>query len=487
VSDAVELLRSIADDGSVVTWDVPVEDPPEVRGDEAYAAALEAARRRTGLDESVVTGSIRVDGCDVAVVASEFGFLGGSLGVVAADRVRRAVVEAAERRLPLLLLPASGGTRMQEGTAAFHRMVGIARALRQHRDAGLASVAYLRHPTTGGALASWGSGAQLTWAQPGALVGFLGPRVVEALTGDPMPAGVQVAENLHARGVLDEIVPTEHLRTRVAALLRIVAPPTPTGAGRGSDDGRIDGPELLDPWSSVQATRAPERPGLADLLSLIDDQTVVRSPGHAVGAVTQVRLCRIGGRAVVLIGQDRNAERDGHRIGAADLRTALRGIALAGELDVPVATLVDTGGAELSAVAEEDGLAACIAACIAALTSASVPSVTLLLGQGGGGAALALTATDRVLAIADAWLAPLPPEGARALLADADPADVARRQRIGAPALARSGIVDRIVDVGAPHAEGWMRRIHSELAGEVARLDGAIAGREQRHSVGVGG
>ncbi|MGH3424537.1 MAG: carboxyl transferase domain-containing protein, partial [Nocardioidaceae bacterium] len=173
---ATELLDLVLDDGSWKSWDEPV-----VRGDisEEYAAALAAAQDRSGIDESVLSGEGRIRGRRVAVVACEFAFLAGSIGMDAAERLVRAVERATAEGLPLLAAPVSGGTRMQEGTVAFVQMVKITSAICQHKAAGHPYLVYLRHPTTGGVMASWGSLGHVTVAEPGALVGFLGPRVYE--------------------------------------------------------------------------------------------------------------------------------------------------------------------------------------------------------------------------------------------------------------------------------------------------------------------
>ena len=157
----------------------------------------------------MVTGEGTVFGRRVALVACEFDFLAGSIGVAAAERITAAVQRATAERLPLLASPSSGGTRMQEGTVAFLQMVKIAAAVELHKRAHLPYLVYLRHPTTGGVFASWGSLGHVTAAEPGALVGFLGPRVYEHLYGEPFPAGIQTAENLHRHGVIDGVVPLE--------------------------------------------------------------------------------------------------------------------------------------------------------------------------------------------------------------------------------------------------------------------------------------
>ena len=210
--------------------------PLAVPTNAAYAHELADARAATGRDESVLTGEGRVFGRRVAVVVCEFEFLGGSIGVAAAERITAAVQRATAERLPLLASPCSGGTRMQEGTVAFLQMVKIAAAVTLHKQAHLPYLVYLRHPTTGGVFASWGSLGHVTFAQPGALVGFLGPRVYEQLYGEPFPAGIQTAENLHRHGVIDAVVPlaraARHRRPRADSGRRR------RGAGAGSAAGR---------------------------------------------------------------------------------------------------------------------------------------------------------------------------------------------------------------------------------------------------------
>ena len=226
---AAELRDAVLDSGSFRSWD---SAPPEVPATPNTPASWRGHARATGLDEAVLTGEGTVFGRRVAVVACEFDFLAGSIGVAAAERITVAVERATAQRLPLLASPSSGGTRMQEGTVAFLQMVKIAAAVTLHKRAHLPYLVYLRHPTTGGVFASWGSLGHITVAQPGALIGFLGPRVYEQLYGEPFPAGVQTAENLLRHGVIDGVVGLEALRPTLDRALTVIAdapaaPPPP--------------------------------------------------------------------------------------------------------------------------------------------------------------------------------------------------------------------------------------------------------------------
>src|SRR5690606_30101983 len=242
------------------SWDEPVD----LTGiDPDYAAQLAAARERAGTDEAVITGAGTIDGVGVAVIAGEFEFLGGSIGRATARRIVAAVRRATRERLPLLVATCSGGTRMQEGTPAFVEMISISKAIVEHKAAGLPYLVYLRNPTTGGVYASWGSLGHVTVAEPGALIGFLGPRSVEALTGKPFPSGVQRAEHLVAKGVIDGVVASEDLAGVTRRVVRLLTPhPAPA---RAADPPPPPPRRTTSTWESVLLTRRPDRPGVREL------------------------------------------------------------------------------------------------------------------------------------------------------------------------------------------------------------------------------
>ncbi|WP_354643363.1 carboxyl transferase domain-containing protein [Kitasatospora camelliae] len=447
---AGQLLDLILDPGSLDRWDDPVV---HAGADPGYRAALARAGERTGLDEAVTTGRGLVGGRPIAVVASEFGFLGGSIGVATAERITRAVERATAERLPVLALPVSGGTRMQEGTAAFLCMVRITAAVQAHQAAGLPYLTYLRNPTMGGVFASWGTLGHLVLAEPGARLGFLGPRVYEELRGEPLAEGVQQAETLAARGLLDAVVPPARLREVLVRALGILAATPPSGAAPVPPADHA-GP-APDAWDAVLSTRAPGRPGAREvLLSAADDVLLLDGATGRPGALLR-GLAVFGGRPAVVVAQQRPAEGPPLPFTAADLRAVRRTARRAEQLGLPLLTVVDTPGAELSAQAELDGVAIEIAQCLSTLIGLRTPVLAVLLGQGSGGGALALLPADRVLAADHAWLAPLPPEGASAIVhRDGEhAAELARSQGIGAADLAAAGLVDEIVPEGGGPAE----------------------------------
>ena len=473
--DARGLIGLVLDDGTFTGWDSPVDTSGL---DPAYVEQLARARRRSGVDEAVVTGSGRIRGHDVAVIVGEFGFLGGSIGRATARRIVAAVTRATRERLPLLVATSSGGTRMQEGTPAFVEMVAISRAVVAHKSAGLPYLVHLRNPTTGGVFASWGSLGHVTVAEPGALVGFLGPRVYEALHGAAFPSGVQVAENLVDKGIVDAVVAPEDLAAVASRVLRLLtadrhpgsctAPPPPPAPRRRTST-----------WESVLLTRRRDRPGVRDLLARGADDVLPLS-GTGDGdrdAGLLLALTSFDGHACVLVGQDRRNQSSAHSMGPAALREARRGMRLAQELGLPLITVIDTPGADLSPRAEERALAGEIARCLADMSELTVPTVAVLLGQGCGGGALALLPARRVIAAEHAWLSPLPPEGASAIVYhDTDHAALlAERQRISAHDLLEDGIVHAVVpEEPAAHEDprAFVRGIVAACASAICDLTG---------------
>lgn len=466
---AEELLDLVLDEGSWQSWDRPID----ISGhSEDYQRELLAAREKAGTDESVITGRGLVRGRPVAVVANEFRFLAGSIGRDAAGRITAAVRRATAEGLPLLATTASGGTRMQEGTPAFVEMVEITRAIGVHRAAGLPYLVHLRHPTTGGVYASWGSLGHVTVAEPGALVGFLGPKVYEALNGEPFPTGVQVAENLAAKGVIDAVVAAEQLPELVDRSLRVLLDPPESPSLPRRDPTALT---TRTAWESVEITRLPERAGVRDLLRYGAADTL-RLRGTDEGERDEtiiVALTRLDGQPCVLVGQDRTRQQEGLTMGPAALREARRAMNLAEELGLPLVTVIDTPGAELSVSAEERAMAGEIARCIATMTSMRVPTVAVLLGQGCGGGALALLPAQRVIAAQHAWLSPLPPEGASVIVhGDTSRAEeMATRQQVRALDLAANGTVHRIVpEREDDDAQRLARAIAAECAAMLVSL-----------------
>lgn len=452
-----------------------------------YLALLADAGERSGSDEAVITGrgTLQTGGgssLPIAVVACVFEFIGGSMGAAVGERVVQAYDRAREEGLPVLVLAASGGARVQEGMVSLIQMARTADAARRHSEAGLLQVAWLGSPTTGGVYASFSSLADVVWADPGAVVGFAGPRVVEQTTGEAVPQGGHTAESALAAGVVDGVLDAHAARKQLDTLVRVahlaLNPRAETLRTSGGPGPAPHGPSPAAAWDQVLAVRAADRPsGAAWLDRLVPER--VELCGDRAGGIDPVVRCALGvttdGVAVAAIALDRHTG-DG-RPRPAGFRAARRLLALAARLQMPVLTIVDTPGADPSHESERTGVAGEIARTFAAVTGHPRPTVSLVVGEGGSGGALAFAAADRLLLTEGAIFSVIGPEGAAAILhRDAARApEVAEQLKLTGPDLVDLGIVDGVV--GDDDAVGAVARALAEAtAGEGrARFDAATA------------
>jgi acetyl-CoA carboxylase carboxyl transferase subunit beta len=221
--DSAERIRLIADEGSFEPLDVELSpiDPLAFKDRRSYADRLRDAQAATGLRDAVVTGLCRLQGLPLALGVMDFRFMGGSMGSVVGEKLTRLVEEATARRYPLMIVCASGGARMQEGMLSLMQMAKISGALQHHRQARLLYLPLLTHPTTGGVTASFAMLGDLILAEPKALIGFAGRRVIEQTLREKLPEGFQTAEYLQDHGFVDAIVPRTELRSTLTALLEL--------------------------------------------------------------------------------------------------------------------------------------------------------------------------------------------------------------------------------------------------------------------------
>lgn len=324
-------------------------------------------------------------------------------------------------------------------------------------------------------MATWGSLGHLTVAEPGALVGFLGPRVHEALFGFAFPEGVQTSENLFRHGLLDAVLPPEQLPAIIDRVLGILM--TPREQRLANTLPKQPAIEFTSTADSIERSRRRERPGVKAFLRLAaDDVLPLNGTGegeHDPGVI--LALARLGGVSCVIMGQDRVSQRTGKPLGPAALREARRGMRLAVELKLPLVTVIDTPGAALTREAEEGGLAQEIARCLSDLTTIETPVVSVILGEGTGGGAIALLPADFTIASQHGWLAPLPPEGASAIIhRNLDHAmEMAEAQGVSSESLLANGIVDYVVPESPDAADepaAFCKRLATTLEQTLAHL-----------------
>ena len=478
---ARERIAQLVDEGTFVEADASLIslDPIVFTDSKGYPERAAAARATTGERDAAIRGTAQIGGIEVSLVAMDFFFMGGSMGSVVGEKVARAAELATARRLPLVIVSASGGARMQEGTYALMQLPKTLAAIARLKSSGGTFISVLTDPTTGGTIASFGALGDLNVAEPNALIGFSGARVSAGTIGDELPAGFQRSEFLLETGFIDAIVSRGNLRgwlTRALGLLQpLPAPAVPlyrqipipgvgliggmvTGVAQGAGAmigsvlspvadaatkvaNRADqilenqrdrhlapelGPHLdeLEAWSHVQRARDVNRPRTAELLEALGaDFVELRGDRRAGddGAIV-AGIARIDGRRIVVVGTQKGTDTESNiRRGFGmphpeGYRKAMRAFDLAERLHLPVLTLIDTPGAHPGPESEQHGIAEAIAAAISKMTELRTPIVTVVTGEGGSGGALAIAAADRVFAFEHAYYSVISPEGCAAIL-----------------------------------------------------------------------
>jgi acetyl-CoA carboxylase carboxyl transferase subunit beta len=411
----------------------------------------------------------------------DFRFMGGSLGTAAGELVTRAAEEALRQRVPLVLVTASGGARIQEGALALMQMAKTSQALGVLDEAGVLTISLITDPTYGGVAASFATLADVILAEPAARLGFAGRRVIEQITGQTLPDGFQTAEFLLERGMLDAVVPRPQLRGVLLHLLAVAEAARPVPAVRSSDPlvRRFGELPKRDAWGCVQLARHLNRPTTLDYADRLLDGFQELHGDRIFGDCSAIvgGIGRLNGCPVMLIGHQKGhstrelVRRNFGRSRPDGYRKSARLMRLAAKLRVPVLTLIDTQGADPGAEAEERGQAVAIAENLRLMSRLPVPIVAVVLGEGGSGGALALGVADRVFMCENAFYSVISPEGCAAILwRDSAAAPVAAAAlRLDARELLRLGVVDGVV----PEPEGGAQADHAlaaELLSDAVRV-----------------
>ncbi|GAA3790593.1 acetyl-CoA carboxylase carboxyltransferase subunit alpha [Amycolatopsis thermoflava] len=458
---APQRVESLLDPGSARLLEIAAadNDPLSFTDTRPYTERLADNRERTGLPEAVVCARGRIEGNPVVVAAMDFRFLGGSLGSTVGEAVTRAAEIALAERTPLLLVTASGGARMQEGVISLMQMAKTSQALGQLDEAGILTVSLITDPTFGGVAASFATSTDVIVAEPGARLGFAGPRVIEQTIKQTLPPGFQTAEFLLDHGVVDTICPRAELRTRLGKLLSVASRrPDDVPHQLTTDSALITDPAALperDPWDCVRAARRLTRPSTLDWLALlVEDFTELHGDRAAADCPALIAgLGRFEGVPVAVIGTqkghsaDELADRNYGMPSPSGYRKAARIMRLAAKLGLPVITLIDTAGAYPGIEAERRGQSVAIAENLKLMAGLPVPVVAVVTGEGGSGGALALAFADRVLMCANAVYSVISAEGCAAILWK-DPAAAPRAAaalRVDARSQLAQGVIDGVV------------------------------------------
>jgi acetyl-CoA carboxylase carboxyl transferase subunit beta len=421
--DAQRRLDTLFDAGSVQLVDTVIADadPLGFTDTIGYPQRRAAARERTGAAEAVRCVKGTINGRPLIAAVMDFGFMGGSLGSAVGEIITCAGELALRDRVPLLIVSASGGARMQEGALSLMQMAKTSQMLGTLDEAGILTISLITDPTYGGVAASYATLADVIIAEPGARLGFAGPRVIEQTLRQPLPPGFQTAEFLRDHGLIDMLCPRGELRPRLERLLATCSPGTSSIVA--GTDPVIEDADLLparDAWQVVRQARDLGRPAVTDYIGrILTDFVALRGDRLAKDCTAIVGgPGLLGETPVMLIGTQKGhtaAELAHHNFGMASpagYRKAARLMRLADKLAMPVVTLIDTPGAYPGLEAEEHGQAFAIAENLRLMAGLSVPTVAVVIGEGGSGGALALAVADRVLMCANGIYSVISPEGA---------------------------------------------------------------------------
>jgi acetyl-CoA carboxylase carboxyl transferase subunit beta len=465
-----ERLGQLLDEGSYeeLSGDLEPQDTLSFVDSKPYPARIASAQKAAGAKSGALYGTGTIEGNPLVVSGIDFGFIGGSMGGAVGESITRAAELALERRIPLLVIAASGGARMQEGCVSLMQMAKTSQAIGRLNEEGILYISLLTDPTYGGVSASFATLGDVLIAEPDAHIGFAGPSVIEQTIREKLPDGFQTAGFLMDHGMLDLVEPRENLRRSIRNLLQLhklaedarqtdrgsLAAKLPETEGQSAVSD-ADSLESRAPWDVVQLARNLERPHTLDYVGFVFDDFMELHGDRAFREDPAIvsGVAQLGDLAVVLIGHQKGSttgemmernfgmpEPDGYRKGMRLMRHAAK-------FGMPIITLVDTAGAYPGLGAEERGQSNAIAESIMLMSRLPVPCITVVTGEGGSGGALALAAADRVLMLENSYYSVISPEGcATILFKDAAAAPrAAAALRITAPDLLRLGIMDAVV------------------------------------------
>ena len=467
---AYERIRMTVDEDSFEEWEKDMEfvNPLEFKG---YEEKVKSLKEKTGLSEAVVTGKASIEGNPAVIAVCDGRFLMASMGQVVGEKITRAVERATKEKLPVIIFACSGGARMQEGIVSLMQMAKTAAALKQHSDAGLLYVSVLTDPTTGGVTASFAMLGDVILAEPKALIGFAGPRVIEQTIGEKLPKGFQRSEFLLEHGFIDRIVERKEMRTVLGNILQmhhtaqnpVIQKPVQTV------EKEQQSVQEKDAWERVTISRKNDRPVgqdyirtlFSDFLEFHGDRCYGDDPAIIGG------IARFAGIPVTVIAQAKGKstkENVAHHFGMPSpegYRKALRLMKQAEKFKRPILLFVDTPGAFCGIEAEERGQGEAIARNLFEMSSMKVPVLSVVIGEGGSGGALALAVADEVWMLENAIYSVLSPEGFASILwKDSKRAsEAAEVMKLTAADLKKLGVIEAVIAEPEVYTEETMQSV----------------------------
>ena len=455
---AQERIKSIIDERSweEINCDISTLNPLDFKG---YEGKIYDLKNATGLKEAVVTGIGNIKGEKVVLCVMDSRFQMGSMGSVVGEKITRAIETAIEKRLPLIIFTASGGARMQEGIYSLMQMAKVSAALSKFNHEGLLYISFLTDPTYGGVTASFAMLGDIILSEPYALIGFAGKRVIEQTINQRLPEDFQTAEFLLEHGFIDKIVERKNIKDTLYFILRlhsIKAKYNHIDIKNKNNTIEVEKVDPLSPWEKVDMVRSTSRPTSMDYIDRIFTSFIEFHGDRYFGDDG----CIVGGigmldeTPVTIIAQEKGKdlkEKVKRNFGMPNpegYRKALRLMKQAEKFNRPIICFIDTPGAYCGVGAEERGQGEAIARCLMEASSIRTPIISIVVGEGGSGGALALTIADNICMLRNSIYSILSPEGFASILwKDSKRAiEASNIMKITAGDLLEFGIIDNIIE-----------------------------------------
>ena len=477
---AYRRIEMLVDDGSFIEWNktMPISNPLDFPD---YEIKLEEERQKSKLDEAVVTGEATIGNIRTAIAVCDARFMMSSMGRVVGEKITAAVEKATKEKMPVIIYSCSGGARMQEGMISLMQMAKTSAALKKHHEAGQLFISFLTDPTMGGVSASFAMLGDIILAEPKALIGFAGPRVIAQTIGTKLPEGFQSAEFLLEHGFIDAIVERSEQRSVLKKILRAHTSGFKKVARQESQDENTEKvaekrPKVKAPktaWDSVLLSRRPDRPTAKDyidrmfsfFLELHGDR-LSGDDGAIVGGIANYY-----GKPVMVVAEQKGKSIKENKIrnfgmpNPSGYRKALRLMKHAQKFNMPIICIVDTPGAFCGIEAEEKGQAEAIARALFEMSDMTVPILSVVIGEGGSGGALALAVANEVWMLEHSIYSILSPEGfASILYKDAKKSkEAAEVMKITSKELLALGVIDRVIKEDIPLTVDTMDTVIEEM------------------------
>ena len=447
-------LRMVVDKHSFEEWDKELvgTNPLDFPG---YEEKLAQTREKTKLGEAVTCGKAKIYGEEAVICVCDARFIMGSMGQAVGEKIARAFERATEEKLPVIVVCCSGGARMQEGMVSLMQMAKTSAAIKRHSNAGLLYISMLTDPTTGGVTASFAMLGDIILAEPDALIGFAGQRVIEQTIGQKLPEGFQRAEFLLEHGFIDAIVKREELKDTLYKLLQMHKTEEKATVKPENIEAALQNVTEMSAWERVQLSRSADRATALDYIeNIFTDFTEFHGDRlYADDAAVVGGLAYFQGIPLTVIGIQKgrntkeNIARNFGMPSPEGYRKALRLMKQAEKFGRPVINFVDTPGAFCGMEAEERGQGEAIARNLMEMSDLKVPVMSVMIGEGGSGGALALAVANKVIMLENATYSILSPEGFASILwKDSKRAlEAAQVMKITAEDLKELNIIDEII------------------------------------------